>query len=106
MSETETLYHQIAGSLPDSKKSKMFGCECVKAANGKAAFMYWPADEALVFKLTGAVEQEALSLDGAHYFQPDPKRPAMRGWVQLSLHYAGRWPEFARHALEYVKTLR
>ena len=105
MTNAETLYHAIADALPESKKSKMFGCQCVKALHGKAAFFYWPAAQAAVFKLTGEAEQEALALDGAHYFNPMGDRP-MNGWIQLSYHYADRWPEFAHQALEYVKTLR
>ena len=34
----------------------------------KAAFMYY--QEHMVFKLIGPAEQEALALDGAHYFNP------------------------------------
>ena len=103
MSEAETIYHNIAEALPDAKPGKMFGAQCLKAPNGKAlAFFY--KDE-MVFKLTGDAEQEALALDGAHYFDPMGGRP-MNGWVQVAFHYADRWPEFAAQALEYVRTLR
>ncbi len=103
MSDAETLYHTIAENLPDARPGKMFGAQCLKAPNGKAlAFFY--KDE-MVFKLPKEAEQEALALDGAHYFNPMDDRP-MNGWVQLSYHYAARWPEFAEQALEYVKTLR
>ncbi len=105
MSDAETLYHTIADALADSKKSKLFGCQCVKALNGKAAFFYWPQGEAAVFKLQGDAAQEALALDEAHYFNPMGDRP-MNGWVQLSFHYADRWPAFAAQALAYVQTLR
>ncbi len=105
MSTAETLYHQIADSLPDGKKSKMFGCPCIKAPNGKAAFIYWPKEDVLVFKLHGEAQQEALSLDGAHVFQPMAERPPMNGWIQIPAHYASRWPEWARASLDYVKTL-
>ncbi len=105
MSKAEELYHQIADALPEGKKSKMFGCQCVKAPNGKAAFMYWPKGDAAVFKLTGDAEKDALSLDGVHTFNPMGDRP-MNGWIQVPFHYAARWPEWAHSSLEYVKTLR
>ena len=106
MCDAETLYHQIADALSGNKKSKLFGCQCVKALNGKAAFFYWPKAESAVFKLQGDAAQEALALDGAHYFQPKSERPPMNGWVQLSFDYADRWPAYAALALAYVQTLR
>jgi len=103
MSDAETLYHHIAENLTDAKPGKMFGAFCLKAPNGKAlAFFY--KDE-MVFKLPKDLEQDALALDGAHYFNPMGDRP-MNGWVQVAYHYADRWPEFAAQALEYVRTLR
>lgn len=103
MSKAEELFHQIADNLPDAKKSKMFGATCVKAPNGKAAFMVWKDN--LVFKLTGEAEKEALSLDGTGLFDPMGGRP-MGGWVQVPVAYEDKWPELARQSLEYVKTLR
>lgn len=105
MSKAEELYHEIADSLPEGKKSKMFGCPCVKAPNGKAAFIYWPKGDVVVFKLTGEAQKDALSLDGAQVFTPMDDRP-MNGWIQVPFHYAARWPELAKMSLEYVKTLR
>lgn len=103
MSEAEALYHRIADAMPDGKKSKMFGAQCVKAANGKAAFMYYK--DCIVFKLTGDAEQQALSLDGAHYFNPMGDRP-MNGWVQVPFHYADQWEAMARQSMDYVKALQ
>lgn len=102
MSDAETLYHTIADTLPKGKKSKMFGALCVKAPNGKAAVMFWK--DYMVFKLRGEAEQEALSLDGVHYFSPMGDR-IMNGWVQVPYDYAAKWPAFAEAAMDYVKTL-
>ena len=103
MSPSETLYHQIAAALPDAVESKMFGAKCLKAPNGKALAMYWK--DYMVFKLTGDAADEALSLDGAQLFTPMEGRP-MNGWIQVPFDYADRWPEFAIHSVEFVKTLR
>ncbi|WP_416864916.1 MAG: hypothetical protein ACMVP2_20660 [Imperialibacter sp.] len=103
MTRTEELFHQIAESLPDGKKSKMFGANCVKAANGKAAFMAWKDN--MVFKLEGDAQKEALSLDGCEVFRPMPERPPMGGWIRMPVDYETKWPAFAKLALDYVKTL-
>lgn len=97
------LYHQIADSTPDAVKGKMFGAQCIKAPNGKAAAMYYKGE--MVFKLTGDAAAEALSLDGAHMFNPMGDRP-MNGWIQVPFHYADRWPQYAALSVEFAKTLR
>ena len=102
MSPAEALYHQIAGQLPDAKKSKMFGAQCLKAPNGKAFAMFWK--EFMVFKLTGDAASEALSLDGAQVFTPMDNRP-MNGWIQVPFGYAPQWPGFAEQALAYVRLI-
>jgi len=102
MSTAESLYHQIAGQLPDAKKSKMFGALCLKAPNGKAFAMFWK--EFMVFKLSGDAASEALSLDGAQVFTPMDNRP-MNGWIQVPFSYAARWPGFAEQALAYVRLI-
>lgn len=103
MEAAEEFFYEIVASLPDAKLSKMFGALCFKAPNGKAAAMYWKGD--MVFKLTGEDEKEALSLDGASYFDPMGNRP-MQGWVQIPYHYKDRWKEFAKKSLGLAKTLR
>jgi len=103
MSPAETLYHQIATELPDAKESKMFGAKCLKAPNGKALAMYWK--DCMVFKLTGDAADEALSLDGAHLFNPMDDRP-MNGWIQVPFDYADRWKEMAEEALAYVREIK
>lgn len=97
------LYHQIGDTLPDAKKGKMFGSECLKAPNGKALAIFYKGD--MVFKLRGEAYDEAMALDGADLFNPMGKRP-MGGWVQLPYHYAEQWPHFAEKAIEYVRTIK
>ena len=104
MTKTEELFHKIADSIPDAKKSKMFGCTCIKAPNGKAVLMIWKDD--MVFKLTGKDEKDALALDGAHVFKPNESRPAMGGWIHVPLAHSAKWNGFAKKAFEYVKELK
>ncbi len=103
MSPAETLYHQIASELPDAVESKMFGAKCLKAPNGKALAFY--RKECMVFKLTGAAAEEALSLDGAQMFNPMEGRP-MNGWIQVPFDYADRWKGMAEEALAYVREIK
>ncbi len=103
MEPAEELFYEIVASMPKAKLSKMFGALCFKASNGKAGGMYWQGH--MVFKLTGDYEKEALSLDGASYFDPMGNRP-MKGWVQVPYHYKDKWKGFAQKSLDYVKTLR
>lgn len=102
MTPAEELFHEIIASLPEAKLSKMFGALCFKAPNGKAAAMYWQGD--MVFKLQGQDEADALSLDGASYFDPMGNRP-MKGWVQVPYGYKNMWTNFAKKSLELAKTL-
>jgi hypothetical protein len=81
----------------------MFGALCIKAPNGKAAVMFWHDD--IVFKLTGEVADEAMSLDGAKVFTPMDNRP-MNGWIVLPFAYAPKWRHFAHEAYEYVRQLK
>lgn len=37
----------------------------------------------MVFKLTGGIHQEALSLDGSQLFDPSGKKRRMKEWVQV-----------------------
>ncbi|MDQ3073293.1 MAG: hypothetical protein M3Q97_08540 [Bacteroidota bacterium] len=103
MTRSEELFHKIAAELPDAKEGKMFGAMCIKAPNGKAAAMYW--QDAMVFKLRGDAEREAMSLDSAHLFDPMGGRP-MGGWIVVPYAYADRWAGFAASSMGYVKGLR
>ncbi len=102
MTKAETLFHEIAAGIPDVKESKMFGALCMKAPNGKAGVMYWK--EYMIFKLEAKDEAEAMKLNGAKVFTPMEGRP-MNGWLQLSQEHIVKWPELAKKAMSYVKTL-
>jgi hypothetical protein len=102
MTKAETLFHEIAAGIPDAKESKMFGALCMKAPNGKAGVMYWK--EYMIFKLEAKDEAEAMKLNGAKVFTPMEGRP-MNGWLQLSQEHITQWPELAKKAMSYVKTL-
>jgi len=104
MTENELLYHKIASDLPNAKKGKLFGANCIKAANGKACVIFWKGR--MMFKLNGKDLKEALSMEeassGTHLY--DPNR-FMKGWVWISSKHVDRWPQLSMKALNFVKTL-
>ena len=97
MSEAEVLYTETGAS--NGEKSQMFGKPCFKI-NGKAFVCFY--QDCMVFKITGETHAEALSLDGAHLFDPSGKGRAMKEWVQVPFEYASQWPKFAEQAATYV----
>ncbi len=78
----------------------MFGKPCFKF--DKKAFVCFYQNE-MVFKLTGMVHKEALSLNGAQLFDPSGKKRPMKEWVQVPFDYAEKWSKFAEEALKYIK---
>lgn len=102
MTTAEKHFHEIADSLADATKGKMFGALCIKAPNGKAAVMCWKGF--MVFKLEGKSFDEAMELDGAKLFDPMDGRP-MKEWVQLSEAHASHWKALAEKAMEKVRLL-
>jgi hypothetical protein len=93
-------YEEIVDDLvhchPHVKAKKMFGMDGF-TANGKAAGGLTGED--MVFKLTDpAAREQALSLPGAHFFEPMEGR-AMKEWVVVPKAQAARWPGLAELAV-------
>ena len=64
----------------DVVKASMFGMPGIKRRGGKAFCGLYGED--MIFKLTGDDHARALSLQGAHLFEPMAGRP-MKAWVQV-----------------------
>jgi hypothetical protein len=103
MSKGEELFHVIADSIKGGIKSQMFGCPCIKAKNGKAAFCLYKND--LVVKLDVTDEKEALALDGNKLFAPKGDRPMGGGWVQIPASNGATWKKFALKSFAFVEKL-
>ncbi|MFN0275426.1 MAG: hypothetical protein ACKVPJ_06765 [Chitinophagales bacterium] len=103
MTKSEELFFQIAKDLKDGKLSKMFGCDCIKAPNGKAVCMMWQNE--LVFKMESDYEKEAMKLKGVHVFSPMEGR-TMGGWIQVPFSHSKRWMEFAKRSMQIVKKIK
>ncbi len=99
MTKEEELYKSIGLKLKGAEQSQMFGKPCFKI-NGKAFVSFFGNE--MVFKLTGDIHREALSLDGSQMFDPSGKKRPMKEWVQVPYDYKDSWAKFAREAMKYV----
>lgn len=100
MTKAEELYEQIAASIPNGIKSKMFGAKCLRAANGKAGIMFWK--EQMVFKLDSLETKKALTIKEARPFDPTGGMP-LEGWTQLPFSQCNKWKLLAEISMAYVK---
>lgn len=96
----ETLFDEIGQKINEAEKGQLFGKPCFKM--NKKAFICFYQDE-MVFKLTGEMHSEALSLDNSQLFDPSKKKRPMKEWVQVSYNYSEHWDRYAKSAMEYVK---
>jgi hypothetical protein len=99
MTEEETLYISIGQKINGAEQSQMFGKPCFKI-NGKAFICFFKNE--MVFKLSGEVHQEGLSLDGSQLFDPSGNRRPMKEWVQVPVESKHKWAQFAKEAMKYV----
>ena len=86
-----------------AETGRWFSLPCLRA-NGYIFAALWQ-DRYLVVKLQGDDHRKALALSGARLFDPSEENRPMREWVQVPESYAEQWPELARSALEYVRSL-
>ena len=95
----DALFDEIGQGLTGKKRSSMFGVPCFKIGRKPFISFY---QQAIVCKLRGAANEEAISLSGATYFKPMADGKAMTNWVQIPYVHAERWPYFATLAYEEV----
>ena len=101
MSKEEIFYIETGKGIKMAEQSQMFGKPCFKL-NGKAFVCFF--ESCMVFKLSGAIHEEALKLNGSKLFDPSGKGRAMKEWVQIDFKYKSKWKIFATAAAEYVKS--
>ncbi len=99
MTTEEALYISIGQKLKGTEQSQMFGKPCFKI-NSKAFICFFQNE--MVFKLTGIIHSEALSLNGSQLFDPSGKKRGMKEWVQVPFDYSDKWEIYAGEALEYA----
>ena len=95
----DELVDDLCARNDDVEPSQMMGMPCVKRG-GKMVAGFSKSAEAMVFKLPDpAAHGRALSLDGAHLFDPSGKGQPFKEWVVLPAAHAEEWESFAEHAL-------
>ncbi|MBX7162319.1 MAG: hypothetical protein K1X49_01400 [Saprospiraceae bacterium] len=99
MTEEEKFYQSIGKNLAVAEQSQMFGKPCFKI-NGKAFISFFQNE--MVFKLSGDIHKNALSLDGSKLFDPSGKNRPMKEWVQVSKMNSDKWANYAKEAMNYV----
>jgi hypothetical protein len=94
----DELVDDLVARNEDVETAKMMDMPCVK--RGGTMVVGFSRDEsAMVFKLPDAAQREAaLSLRGAHLFDPMAGRP-MKEWVVVPPDHASEWPRLAAAAL-------
>jgi hypothetical protein len=98
--EFDDLVDALSAEDPDVKAGKMFGMPVFM--RGRKAFG-GPRRGALVFKLSGDAHAKALSLKGAHLFDPGDMGRPMKQWVVVPIAHRKHYEEFARAAAEDLR---
>ena len=95
----EARFEELCGDLlarhGGLERTKMMGMLSLKLVAGFTA-----AEGAMVFELPDAdAHGRALSLDGAHLFDPGGRGRPMKEWVVVPPAHAAGWPELAAETL-------
>ncbi len=94
----DDIVDAITGWHPQCRASKVFGMPCVKRA-GRVVFGF--SRTGLVFKLTDPdAHARALSVPGAHLFDPSGRGEAFRQWVVVPPEHAAEWEALAYEAVQ------
>jgi TfoX N-terminal domain len=94
MARFATLLEELSKER-DVVRASMFGMPGIKRRDGKAFCGIYGDD--MIFKLEGEDHARALSLEGAHPFEPMAGRP-MKAWVQVPPEHEAQYADLARSA--------
>ena len=103
--DAEAQYADIADDLAarhdDVELGQMMGMPAIKRG-GKMVGGFSRSEDAMVFKLTNEEHREsALTLEGAHLFDPSGgRRAAMKEWVVVPAAHARQWRKLADQAVK------
>ena len=100
MTEAQEYFHLVGKSVKGGNAAKTFGHESY--AIGKKPFMFLHDEDVVVFKLIGKLNEEAMSLKDAAYFNPMGKGKGMSNWVVLSYKNKAHWEFYAKEAFKIV----
>ena len=95
----EELCDDLLSRQADVQPAQMMGYPSLKR-NGKLVACYSADDDAMVFKLADpAAHDEALTLEGAHLFDPGGRGRPFKEWVAVPAAHTEHWPELAAAAI-------
>jgi hypothetical protein len=96
----DELADDLAARNDDVQLGQMMGMPAIKRG-GKMVGGFSSGEGAMVFKLPDSEQREAaLTLDGAHMFDPSGGRRApMKEWVVVPAAHAKLWAKLADQAL-------
>ena len=94
----EDIVDAICAWHDEARSSRVFGMPCVKRS-GRVVFGF--SRTGMVFKLTDPdVLERALSVHGAHLFDPSGRGAAFRQWVVVPPAQADEWETLAYEAVQ------
>lgn len=102
MNNAEEYFHLVGKTIKGANSGKIFGHQCY--AIGKKPFFFLEENDA-VFKLKGKLNEEAIGLKGARFFDPmDSGKKTKSNWIQLPFSQKDHWEFYAREAFKQLKT--
>ncbi|MBS1645487.1 MAG: hypothetical protein JST36_10655 [Bacteroidetes bacterium] len=96
------IFTELASTINEASISKMFGCTCIKAPNGKAA-AFIKEDKLVVKPPKDRIE--ILLKSGYAMFSPMGKERPMNGWIEIPFEEAESWPSYLEEAFNFVEAL-
>jgi hypothetical protein len=108
--DARARYDDICDALtawrPDVRRSVIFGMPCLKRSGRVVAGFTQPGG-GMVFKLTDpGTRAHALSIPGAHLFDPSGRGEHFRQWVVVPYAHADEWESLAYEAVNQDHSLR
>ena len=96
----DELVDDLCARNDDVEPSQMMGMPCVKRG-GKMVAGFSARAEGMVFKLPDPdAHTRALTLVGAHLFDPGGKGRPFKEWVVVPFAHEAEWESFAHEALK------
>ena len=110
MDDARARYDDICDALtawrPDVRRSSVFGMPCLKRS-GRVIAGFTRPEGGMVFKLTDlGTHARALTIPGAHLFDPSGRGEHFRQWVVVPPARADEWESLAYEAVNQDHSVR
>lgn len=110
MDDAQNRFDDICDALtawhPNVRRSRVFGMPCLKRS-GRVVVGFTRSERAMVFKLTDPdAHARALTIPGAHLFDPSGRSQPFRQWVVVPAAHAADWEDLSYEAVNQDHSLR